>query len=137
MPKKEGIFCKIVFVAVRWYCRERFRKKQATARKTQCFSHRFYLLPYTAGRDIYPLYIAYRFFLLAVDRLFRQSEETLRLLFFIISICHKTWHFANGYYLGYRDICYYFFFGLVIHSMKLHPCTNPKHKTMPRLVYPG
>ncbi|MEE1013918.1 MAG: hypothetical protein U0L92_06385, partial [Clostridia bacterium] len=29
MLKKEGIFCEIVFVAVRWYCRERFRKKQA------------------------------------------------------------------------------------------------------------
>ncbi len=37
MPKNADIFCKIVFVGVRWYSRERFCKKQATARKLDVF----------------------------------------------------------------------------------------------------
>ncbi len=38
MTKNAGIFREIVFVGVRWYGREQFRGKQATARKTRCFS---------------------------------------------------------------------------------------------------
>ena len=77
MLNKEGIFCEIVFVAVRWYCREQFRKKQATARKTRCFPCRFYHLHLRMSADAYPYKHPILFSMLAVDRLFRQSEDKI------------------------------------------------------------
>ncbi len=52
--KNEVIFCEIVFVGVRGYGRERFRKKQVTARKTQCFLAVFIIILCGSSRTSVP-----------------------------------------------------------------------------------
>ena len=77
MPKNEVIFCEIVFVAVRWYCRERFRKKQEMARKTRCFPCHFFKIIYADSRGRLSLRKVNFIFLLAIEQLFRQSETRI------------------------------------------------------------
>ena len=66
MLKKEGIFCEIVFVGVHRCGREQFRKKQATAGKTQCFPAVFVI----TGMEIHLYTDCIYLSSLAVDRLF-------------------------------------------------------------------